>query len=759
MSDTPLGWVMALAIAIQFLSCDSTDLNRDKETLAIEQKVDSLLSLMTLEEKVGQLNHLKANYSTDIYKQNAHLPGIIKEGLVGALSPRSDIAGLIALQKIAVDSSRLRIPLFYAQDIVHGYRTIFPIPLGQACSWDMQAIEKAERVAAVETSAAGISLTFAPVFDITRDARWGRAMEAAGEDPYLTSQIAKARIRGFQGNDLSQPNTVIACAKHYVGYGAVEAGMEYNVVDMSERYLRQIHLPPFKAAVEEGMGSIMNSFNTIGGVPATSDPLILNQILKTEWAFDGFTISDAHSIDELVQHGVAVDFKEAAYRAFTAGSDTDLWGQVYSAHLPELVREGKIREAEVNESVRRVLRYKYKLGLFDDPYRYLNQKRFEEQIFTEDNRKAALDIATKSIVLLKNKEQLLPISKTKYKRIALIGNLGDSRARKDLMGNWSPFGRHEDIITVNQGLEKLLGPDQSLTHVMGCEHWGECTNTTMKEAEQLAKNSDLLILPLGEQGWDSGECSSRTDITLPGNQEELITRLGRTGKPIILLVFAGRAQVLTDIVDKVDAIMYCWQPGTMAGEAIANLVYGRNVPSAKLTVTLPYRVGQAPIYYAKLNTSRPRQGPDDKRWGVNKWSDAPNEPLFPFGYGLSYTTFEYSDMKIDKSSITFEDTLNISVTVTNKGNYDASEIIQLYLRDKVATVSRPIKELVGFDRVFIKTGESKKVMFQLTIDDLKYWDQNMAFEVEDGEFEVFVGKNSSDLLKDSFKLVDYRPSY
>ena len=716
----------------------------------LEARVDSVLQLMTLEEKVGQLNQLKGAYSTDIYEQNVVLEDEIRAGRVGAITPSVDMDQKIAWQKIAVDESRLGIPLIYSADVLHGYKTIFPVPIAQAASWDLETIELAERIAAIEMSSQGLHWTFAPMVDVSSDPRWGRVMEGPGEDPYLAGQIARAEVRGFQGDDLSQPNTVLACAKHFAAYGAPQGGMEYNAVDVSERELRETYLPSFHAAVDEGVATIMNAFNTIARVPSSCNPLLLNQILKTEWGFQGFTVSDANSLYELIPHGVAADKREAALKCILAGSDTDLWGQVYMDELAQLVRDGLVPESLVDASVRRVLRYKFDLGLFDDPYLYFNFTRRDTTLLHPAHKQAALDLARKSLVLLKNEGNLLPLQQEKYGTIALIGPLADSRVYRDLMGNWAAEGDINDVITIRQGLQEQVGPGTRLLYAKGCEAWGRLTDELTREAVATAHQADVVVLALGEHGYETGECASKTDISLPGDQEKLARAIYDTGKPVVLLLFNGRPLTMAWESENIPAILECWEPGTMAGKAVADVLFGEYNPSGKLPITFPLNQGQIPISYRVFNTGRPRLGPEDDRWGVAKWSDAPNEPLYPFGFGLSYTTFEYGDIEPDRSTIGMKDTLQIHIDVTNAGDMDGEEIVQLYIRDLVADVSRPLKELKGFRKVFIRAGETRSITFRLTEMDLRYWNMNMEYVTDPGEFMVMVGPNSVDLKQAGF---------
>lgn len=717
-----------------------------------KSRVEKLLSQMTLEEKIGQLNHLKGNYSTDIYQQNLDLQNEIKAGRVGALTPWVSFDQLISWQRTAVDSTRLGIPLVFAADVIHGYRTIFPIPLAQAASWDLQAIEKAERISATEATAAGLNWNFAPMVDVSRDARWGRCMEGGGEDTYLNSEIAKARVRGIQGSDLRSHSTMLATAKHFAAYGAIEAGKEYNNTDVPERVLREVYLPPFKACVDQNIATVMNSFSTIDRVPASANSFLLKDILKGEWGFKGFTVSDANSFLELIPHGIAKDSYEAAEKCLNAGSDTDLWGQVYIDNLEQLVCDGRISEAQIDEAVRRVLRYKESLGLLDNPYGYLNPSRLDSVLLHPNHLEAAEELACKSLVLLKNEQTVLPIKKDGHKTIALIGPLAHSTRAKNLMGNWSGFGKAEDVITIYDGLQKHYGMDATILLAEGCEDWGICPENLISEAVKVAKKADVVVLAIGEHGWHSGECGSRTDITLPGDQEELVYALSKTGKPMIGLVFNGRPLVLTNVEPHFQSLIVCWQPGIMAGNAIAKVISGDFNPCGKLPMTFPMNVGQVPIYYNYLNSGRPKLDSEDKRWGLNAYSDSPNEPLYPFGYGLSYTRFKYGEVRLDKPTLNTNESVTVSFELSNIGDTPGTDICQLYIRDLVGTVSRPVKELKRFKRVFLQPGEKKQVEFELNIDDLKYWNHNMEFIADPGQFEVMVGTNSACTQSNSFVL-------
>lgn len=738
------------------LMFDSCQLRNNEGAGESESRIESILQQMTLEEKVGQLNQIKGNYSTDIYEQNLEIEKEIRTGRVGAITPNVDMSQKIAWQKIAVEESRLGIPLIYSADVIHGFKTIFPVPVAQACSWDLNSIEKAERIAAIEMSSQGLHWTFAPMLDVSRDPRWSRVMEGPGEDPYLASQIARARVRGFQGDDLSKENTVLACAKHFAAYGKPEGGMDYNSVDMSERELREVYLPSFHAAVDEGIATVMNAFNTVNRIPASCNPLLLKQILKTEWNFQGFTVSDANSFNELIQHGVAKDKREAALKCILAGSDTDLWGQVYIEELAQLIEDGIVDESLVDDAVRRVLRYKFKLGLFENPYKYFDEERENNSLLLPEHLEASLDLARKSMVLLKNEDKLLPLEKGKYRKIAVIGQLARELEERDMIGNWSAAGDMKDVITVWDGLSEKVGENTKLVYAKGMNAWGNYSEKLLRKAVETARNADLVILAVGENGYATGEASSRTDISLPGDQEKLTRAIYATGKPVVMLLFNGRPLTFLWESEHMDAILECWEPGTMAGKAVADVLYGDYNPSGKLAISIPYHAGQIPMHYSRLNTGRPSKGPDDKRWGIAGWADAPNEALYPFGYGLSYTTFSYGDVKLDKETMQIEDSLRLSIAVSNTGAYDGEETVQLYIRDLVADVSRPVKELKAFQKVFLKSGETKSLEFTLTAEDLKYWNHEMKFVADPGEFKVFIGGNSRDLKEAKFEVQKVR---
>ncbi len=741
---------LVILIGTLFLGLMSMRYKPKNDSDPIVARVDSIMKQMSLEEKVGQLNHLTSGYKPDTASGGKVLEKQIAEGRVGALTASSSVANLIKYQKIAVEESRLHIPLLFAEDVLHGFRTIFPVPIAQASSWDMEAIEKADRIAAIEASSAGVNWTFAPMVDISRDPRWGRVMEGAGEDTYLGSCIARARVRGFQGDSLGNGTSIMACVKHFAAYGAPEGGREYSTVDVSDRVLREVYLPPYRAAIDAGVATIMNSFNVVDRIPTSCSKYLMTDIARGEWGFKGYFVSDAYSYFELVPFGVAANTKEAAALSINAGGDMDLWSEIFIQNLPQLVKEGKVSEKQINASVKRILYYKFKMGLFDDPYRYLSQKRKDETLSKPEFKNASREIARKTMVLLKNDKQLLPLSNN-YKTIALIGSLADSRENNNMVGNWSCDSKRNDIVTLYDGLKEIF-PGSHIVKSEGSKAYGICPENLISAAVSVAQQADLVILAIGEEGYSSGECASRVDISLPGNQEALIEAVAATGKPVVAVIFAGRPMVLTPVIDKLQAVLYVWQPGTMGGLAIADVLSGAYNPSGKLTMTFPRHQGQVPIYYNQLSVGRPRLGPEDKRWGVAKWSDELNEPLFPFGFGLSYTSFSYSNLKLSKNRINRTDSLLISVDVRNTGEKDGEEVVQLYTHDVLGSVVRPVKELKGFKKIMLRKGELKTVSFTIHPADLAFYTIDMSHKAESGDFKVFVGGCSDGGLEAVFAL-------
>jgi len=727
----------------------------------IESRIDELLGRMTLEEKVGQMNQYASfqdmtgpapeeGSARERYEQ-------IGQGLVGSMLNVLGAEATRRAQELAVEKSRLGIPLLFGYDVIHGYRTIFPVPLGEAASWDLEAVEASARVAATEAAAAGVHWTFAPMLDIARDARWGRIMEGAGEDPYLGSMIATARVRGFQGTDLSALDTVAACAKHYAGYGFAEGGRDYNTVDISEQTLRNVVLPPFHAAAEAGVATFMNSFNEIGGVPATASVHLQREILKGEWGFEGFVVSDWGSIGELRAHGVAADLSEAARLAVVAGSDMDMESGAYVGHLAALVESGAVEEALVDEAVRRILRIKFRLGLFDDPYRYSDPEREERVLSNEAHRATARDVARKSIVLLKNEGGLLPLRK-QGGTIAVIGPLA---ADKDApLGSWRGQGAVDSAVSLLEGIRAAVGTDTRVLHaegmtlIAGTRDFGvapvfaEDDRSGFPAAVEAARQADVVVVALGEGAFQTGEGRSQVDIGLKGLQDELLREVRKANPNVVVVLMAGRPLVIPWMAENVPAIVNAWLLGSEAGHAIADVLFGDHNPSGKLPATFPRHAGQIPLYYAHKNTGRPAT---DSVF-TSRYIDMPNEPLYPFGFGLSYTTFELSAPRLSATEMNPGEALEITTTVKNTGTRSGAEVVQLYVRDLVGSVTRPVKELKGFERVTVAPGESKDVTFTLSAADLAFYTAAGEWEAEPGDFQVFVGSSSRDVKDARFTL-------
>lgn len=712
-----------------------------------EQRVDSVLRLMTLSEKIGQMNQVSSKEDpTGQLTECSNEEELIRSGQVGSMLNVVGVERTRHLQEIAVNDTRLHIPLIFALDVVHGYKTISPVPLAESCSWDMDLIEKSARVAAEEATASGIQWTFAQMVDIARDPRWGRVMEGSGEDPYLGSAIAKARVRGFQGTDLSAYNTMAACAKHFVGYGAAEGGRDYNTVDISKQRLRELYLPPFSAAADAGVATFMNSFNEVMGVPATGSTYLVRDILKGEWNFPGVVVSDWGSVAELIPHGVAEDKCDAAQLAVTAGCDMDMEGYCYVSSLEKLVREGVVSESLIDDAVRRILRLKFDLGLFDDPYRYCDAEREKAEILSAEHRKVVREMACKSIVLLENREGILPLD-NRCKNIGIVGPLADNP--DDMLGSWCARGDGKDAIGILQGIKQAVGKGVRIRYAKGCEIEGD-DRSGFSEAVQVAENSDVVIVCVGENRFMSGEAASRTRLTLPGVQRELLKAIKETGKPIVLLLSNGRPLVLDWEKENIGTIVECWQLGSEAGNAIADVLFGKYNPSGKLTMSFPYNEGQIPVYYNAKSTGRPYV--PNVRY-VTRYLDCPNVSLYSFGYGLSYTRFEYGELKLDKDTMFPGEKLRIDVSVANVGNYDGEETVQLYIRDVCSKITRPEKELKGFKKVFLKKGERTDISFELSLADLEYVLADGSRESDPGLFEVFVGGNPDDVKKAEFILV------
>jgi len=713
-----------------------------------EKKADSIIRLMTLDEKIGQMSLFTSDMSSTGPTMRDDYVDLIKQGKVGAVFNAFTVDFVRDLQKIAVEETRLHIPLIFGFDVIHGHRTIFPIPLGQAATWDTAAIEKAERVAAVEASAEGLNWTFAPMVDLARDPRWGRVMEGAGEDTWLGELIAAARVRGFQGTLLSDNNTILGCVKHFAAYGAPQGGRDYHVVDMSERSLYEWYLPVYKAAVDAGVASIMTSFNEIAGVPSTSNKWLLTDLLRDDWKFNGFIVTDYSSINELIPHGVAADLEEAAKLSANAGVDMDMQGSAFLNCLSNLVKSGDVSEKTIDEAVKRILVAKYRLGLFDDPYKYCSKEREEKEIMNPEHRAFAREVAAKSCVLLKNENKTLPIPKS-VKTIAIIGPLADSKA--DMLGFWSGAGQAEKCVTLVEGIRSRTAGTVNLLTAKGC-NVDDDDVSGINQAVSVARRSDYVILALGENRMMSGEAASRTDISLPGIQMQLAEAIIKTGKPVAVVLFNGRPLTIPELDYMAPAILETWFGGTEAGNGIADVLFGDLNPSGKLTMTFPLNMGQVPLFYNSKNTGRPINPENPYEKFKSNYLDSPNTPLYPFGYGLSYTTFSYSDVKLNKESFESNDQIIASVDVTNTGDRDGEEIVQLYVHDLVGEVTRPVKELKGFRKVLIKKGEKVSVTFSIHPADLSYYHQDMSFTYDPGNFELFIGANSRDTKKTEFSI-------
>ncbi len=719
----------------------------------ISQRVDSVLLLMTLEEKIGQLNQYNDDWTaTGPVTVDSDKAKQISNGQVGSLLNCLGAERTRSWQEKAMQS-RMKIPLLFGQDVIHGYKTTFPIPLAEACSWDMDAIKLSAQVAANEASAGGIHWTFAPMVDIARDPRWGRVMEGAGEDPYLGSLIAKARVQGFQDEKLGGINSVMACAKHFAAYGAAIGGRDYNSVDMSDRLLWETYLPPFKAAVDAGVATFMNSFNDINGVPATGNTYLQRDILKGKWGFTGFVVSDWGSVGEMINHGNVKNRYEAALCAITAGCDMDMESRCYKNNLTQLVNDNKVPLALIDDAVRRILQKKFELGLFDDPYRFCNAEREQEALNNPEHAKIARKVAAKSIVLLKNENQLLPVSKN-TKTIAFIGPL--VKALKQNKGFWDievPGVDSNFIVSQWEGVQNCVSAATKLLYAKGCDIEGD-NKDGFAEAVSVAKQADVIILSIGEKRDMSGEARSRSKIGIPGVQEDLFKELLATGKPIVVLINAGRPLVFNFIAGHANAILYTWWLGSEAGNAIADVLFGDYNPSAKLAITFPRSVGQIPIYYSHFNTGRPATG-DANHHQNSSYLDESIFPEYAFGYGLSYTSFVYSDLKLSSAKIKSNETLEVSVTIKNTGKYDGEEIVQLYLRDKVGSIARPTKELKDFSKIALKAGESKTIKFAIDKEKLSFYNQKLEWAAEPGDFDLMIGASSDDIrLKDTFELLN-----
>ena len=763
-----LKFTFLLIIFFGIFLCYSQKNKNDINSFPKDIFVSELIAKMTLEEKLGQLNLPTSGDITTGQANSSNVAKNIEQGKVGGLFNIKSVQKIKEVQKIAVEKSRLKIPLLFGMDVIHGYETTFPIPLALSCTWDMNLIKRSAQIAAQEASADGINWTFSPMVDISRDPRWGRVSEGSGEDPYLGSQIAKAMVMGYQGDNLSKNNTILSCVKHFALYGAPEAGREYNTVDMSKIKMYNNYFPPYKAAVDAGAGSVMASFNEVDGIPATANKWLMTDVLRKQWGFKGFVVTDYTAIMEMEYHGIG-DLQTVSALALNAGIEMDMVSEGFLNTLQKSLKEGKVTIEEIDNAVRLILNAKYDLGLFQDPFKYCDENRAKTEIFTQSNRAEARKIASESMVLLKNKNQLLPLKKSG--KIALIGPLAD--AKENMSGTWSLATKQENSISVLAGLKEAVGNNAKILYAKGSNldydvaleeratmfgktlHRDKRTNEELlNEALIIANQSDIIIAALGESAELSGECSSRTNLEIPQAQKDLLQALLKIGKPVVLVLFNGRPLVLNQENDTVPAILEVWFAGSEAGLAIADVLFGNENPSGKLTATFPRSIGQVPIYYSAKNTGRPLGNKDGvfEKFKSN-YIDERNEPLFPFGYGLSYTTFEYSNLKVSSTKMSISETLKVTVDITNTGNFDGKEVAQLYIRDLVGTVTRPIKELKGFQKIALKKGEKQTVTFEISVEDLKFYNSDLEFVAEPGEFEVFIGKDSNVSTSTKIELV------
>jgi beta-glucosidase len=744
---THVGKVLVAVLAWSILASGAMALDGSR-TSAVDSRVDSLLVKMTLEEKIGQLVQLtfREKSRQDSAFLDPALEQLIRSGGIGSFlnTVGADLTG--RTQKIALEESRLKIPLLFGLDVVHGFRTVFPIPLAEASTWEPELVRQTARIAAVEASASGIHWTFAPMVDIARDPRWGRIAEGSGEDPYLGAMMAAARVIGFQTERLDDFTSLLACPKHFAGYGAAEGGRDYNTAEISERTLREIYLPPFEAAMKAGAATTMCSFNEIGGVPSSGNAHLLTEILRQEWGFQGFVVSDWGSIPEMVQHGFAATPSEAARQAITVGVDMDMEGNVYREHLAALVRSGKVPETVLDQAVRRVLRAKFLLGLFDHPYRGAGKEREAKIILSPGHRALARESARKSLVLLRNEGDVLPLRKD-LATLAVIGPLAEDTW--SILGPWSAMGRSGDAVSVLEGIRRSVGKRTAIIHEKGCDVSGTST-TSFAAAIEAVKKADAAVVVVGEESSMSGEAASRATLGLPGIQEQLVAELAKLGKPLVVVLFNGRPLALSGIQTGVPAILETWFSGIEGGNAVADVLFGDAVPSGKLPVTFPCSVGQIPLYYNHKNTGRPAV--DSVKY-TSKYLDQSHEPLYPFGYGLSYTRFTYRDLKLSAQRIRAKQNLSLSVEVTNSGSRAGVEVVQLYLHDLTGSFTRPVKELKGFTKVALRPGEKSVVTFILTAESLSMLDRNFKPVVEPGAFEAQVGGNSRDVLSAAFDVI------
>ncbi|MFD2916911.1 beta-glucosidase BglX [Psychroserpens luteus] len=732
----------------------------------LNQKVDSVLALMRINEKIGQLVQYSGKWNmtgpsssnSDQYKLEK-----LKKGEVGSMLNITSVTSIRETQRIVIEHSRLKIPLIFAYDVIHGYKTIFPIPLGESASWDLKIIEQSAAIAAKESAASGLNWTFAPMIDVSRDARWGRVMEGVGEDTFLNSEIGVARIKGFQGNNLSDNSTIAACAKHFAGYGFGEAGRDYNTVNIGENELHNVILPPFKAAANAGVATFMNAFNDIDGIPATGDKVLQRDLLKGEWNFNGFIVSDWGSIAEMEVHGYAKDEKHAAEIALNAGSDMDMQSFAYETYLEILLNEKKVSIAQIDDAVKRVLRIKFELGLFDDPYKYCNEERERTEVYSEENLAIARDVAKKSIVLLKNENKILPLSKS-IGSIAVIGPLADDK--NSPLGNWRAKGEYNSAVSLLEGVKASVEKNTKVYYEKGIDltiptvkpgenqfsqplKFNTTDRSDIKKAVEAAKKTEVVLLAIGEDAYQSGEGRSQTDIGFKGLQIELLEAIKAVNPNIVIVLMNGRPMDLSRPTEMVPSILECWHLGSQSGYAIADVIFGDYNPSGKLPVSFPHNVGQEPLYYNQKNTGRPYNA---RSVTFSAYRDSPKTALYPFGFGLSYTTFKYSDITSSQTKIKVNGNLTVSVKVTNTGDCAGEEVVQLYIRDLVGSLIRPVRELKGFQKVMLKAGESKNVMFTIDSEILQFYTANKKWEVEPGKFNVWIGGSSEAELKTSFNV-------
>lgn len=751
----------AVITASAFTAMAAPQADKDK----MDQFIDNLMGKMTLQEKIGQLNLPVSGEIVTGQAKSSDVAGKIRKGQVGGLFNVKGVENIREVQKIAVEQSRLKIPLLFGMDVIHGYETVFPIPLALSCSWDMEAIKESACIAAKESSADGICWTFSPMVDICRDPRWGRMAEGGGENPYLGSEISAAMVKGYQGDDLTDKNTIMACVKHFALYGAPEAGRDYNTVDMSHLSMFNNYFPPYKAAIDAGVGSVMTSFNVVDGIPATDNKWLMTDVLRDRWGFDGFVVTDYTAISEMIAHGMG-DLQQVSAMSLSAGTDMDMVADGFLTTLEKSLKEGKVTMAEIDKACRRILEAKYKLGLFDDPYKYCDASRVKKDIFTAENRTVARKIATETFVLLKNENNLLPLQRKG--KIALVGPLANTKA--NMPGTWSVAAASDKYNSLYESMKQSLAGKAEVLYAKGsnlmydAQREAEATmfgremrdprsaQELLDEALNVASQADVIVAAVGESSEMSGESSSRTNLEMPDAQRDLLTALKKTGKPVVLVYFAGRSTVMTWEQENFPAILNVWFGGSEAADAICDVVFGDVSPSGKLTTTFPKNVGQIPLYYNHLNTGRPLEAGKWFSKFRSNYLDIDNDPLYPFGYGLSYTTFRYGDLQLSNNSMNERGKITASVTVTNTGNYDADEIVQMYIRDMVGSVARPVKELKGFERIHLKKGESRTVSFDITAKQLKFYNSALNWVCEPGEFEVMVGGNSRDVQTKKFSL-------